>query len=65
MFRPISVRLSARAGVIDSFSLIPIYFNIRTLTAGILRAETALQFSDNKTLLSICGIQTNVVGKEG
>jgi hypothetical protein len=58
-------RRSTTARKVDPLSLFFINFNIPTLTPGLHWAETTLDFSDNKTLLSIRPIQSGVVGKEG
>jgi hypothetical protein len=56
---------STTARKANPLSFIIINFDIPSLTPGLHLAETTLEFSDNKTLLSICRVQTNVVGKEG
>jgi hypothetical protein len=57
MFRPFSVRWrSTTARKVNPLSFVFIYFNIPALTPGPHWAETALEFSDNKTLLSICRV---------
>jgi hypothetical protein len=50
---------------VDPPSLFLINFDIPVLTPGLHWAETALEFSNNKTLLAIWRIRTGVVCKEG
>jgi hypothetical protein len=50
---------------VDPPSLIFIDFGILTFTSGLHWAETALEFSNNKTLPVICRIQRSVACKEG
>jgi hypothetical protein len=59
------LRGSTTTRELDPTSLILINFDIPALTPGLHWAETALDFSDNKTLLSIFLVQWYVVGKEG
>jgi hypothetical protein len=57
-------RWSTTARKVNRLSLIFMYVNIPAPTTGLYWAETTLQFSDNKILLSICRVQTSAVGKK-
>jgi hypothetical protein len=50
---------------VDSPNLSFINFDIPALRPGLYSAEASLEFSNNKTLLAICRIQTGVVWLEG
>jgi hypothetical protein len=58
-------RQRTTAREVDPLSFIFINFDIPALTPGLHCSETALEFSNNKTLLAICRIQRGAFCKEG
>jgi hypothetical protein len=58
-------RQSTTMREVDPLSFIFINFYISALTPDLHCPETMMEFSNNKTLLAICRIQTGVVCKRG
>jgi hypothetical protein len=50
---------------VDGVSFVFIDINVPALAPHLNWIQTALQLSENITLCVICGIHTNVIGKEG